>query len=185
MGGRERETERGVFRGPALASWHLTICQNSPRSPFIARRSGGSLNLCASADDGRVPHPLLPRPHFPQRHHQRPPPPKDPTADDRSSSETAESRADRITSARRALSDLDSCDAFALLARLVKVTGVLPKCTRVSCFLHRKHGPRDFRISRRGKKSRSASSEAEARNLLTRVREGEREGGKWGIVYSF
>lgn len=122
-GEKERETERGVFRGPALASWHLTICQNSPHSPFIARRSGGSLNLCASADDGRVPHPLLPRPHFPRRHRQRPPPPKDPTADGRSSSETAESRADRITSARRALSDLDSCDAFALLARLVKVTG--------------------------------------------------------------
>jgi len=28
---RESEMERGVFRGPALAGWHLTICQNSPR----------------------------------------------------------------------------------------------------------------------------------------------------------
>ena len=43
---RERERERGVFRGPALASWHLTICQNSPRFPTAEWRCVRSLN-CA------------------------------------------------------------------------------------------------------------------------------------------
>ncbi|KYN08032.1 hypothetical protein ALC62_00877 [Cyphomyrmex costatus] len=78
----ESETERGVFRGPAaLAGWHLTICQNSPRPPPPPHpRHRATLRrvteLRASADDGRVPHPLLPlRPSYRTDSATRPPPP--------------------------------------------------------------------------------------------------------------
>lgn len=72
-GGRGSETGRGVFRGPALAGWHLTICQNSPRAlPSHRATMRRVTELRASADDGRVPHPLLPPPLFPRRQRRGP-----------------------------------------------------------------------------------------------------------------
>lgn len=125
-----------------------------PAPPFFTRRCGGSLNYapplmmaeCLTLCSLLPSIHLTPSPSLLTAKRPPPPPRRLPNivGDGRSASERTESRAGRITSVQRALSDLDSCDAFALLARLVKVTGVLPKCMRVSCFPHRKRGSRNF-----------------------------------------
>lgn len=137
----------GVSR---LASHNMS---KHPAPPCIARRCGGSLNCAPPLMTAECLTLCSLRPSFP--YHQRYGPhrpratrrPTNTAGSNRSLSKTTENDTGQITSAQRALSDLDSCDAFALLARLVKVTSVLPKCTRVSCFLHWKRGSRNLGIS--------------------------------------
>lgn len=151
----DRERQKECFSGTGVSGLASHNMSKHPAPPYIARRCGGSLNCAPSLMTAECLTLCSLRPSFPYRQRHGPPPPPRNGDQRMPSAATDHCRRQPKTApgglrAQRALSDLDSCDAFALLVRLVKVTSVVPKCTRVSCFLHRKRGSRNVGISWRG-----------------------------------